>query len=303
MTDEPEVTSFDVEVEKAWTAFRDTLTRRLETLDDDENVILELDVPDPGDGAAPYVQFAGFGGGGLRAEVSSNAYLAPEYRLSSEQEDSLEFDAGFSIDRDDAGEPTDNFFVMTSREDAATVVNDIVFALREVFNVIHPSMLRESAPSDLSQALLPDPGDMEPLDLDAAHAVENSWDLMLLVHRTIYAVLGDVVDRDDDGDWPLAGLAHVPLYVSVPEDRAVLRVWTRVVQEITDHDVALREANILNRDAAGVRFHVSHDALWVRYDLHAAPFVPRHLQVAVALTAQAVVKAAEDFALRTGGTV
>lgn len=302
MTDEPEVTSFDVEVEKAWTAFRDTLANRLEQLGDDENVILELDAPDPDGGAAPYVQVAGFGGGGLRAEVSSNAYLAPEHRLSSEQEELLE-DAGFAIDRDDAGEPEGNFFVMTSREDAATVVTDIEFALREVFDVIHPTLLRESSPSDLSQALLPDPGDMEPLDLDAAYVVENSWDLMLLVHRTIYAVRGEVVDRDDDGDWPLVGLAHVPLYVSVQDDRALVRVWTRVAQEITDHDVALRETNILNRDAAGVRFHVSHDALWVRYDLHAAPFVPFHLQMAVALTAQAVVKTAEDFATRTGGSL
>lgn len=303
MAEEPEVTSFDVEVEKAWTEFRETLARRLEELEDDQNLILELDVPDPDAGAAPYVQFAGFEGEGLRGEVSSNAYLAAEYRLSREEEELLEDDAGFSIDRDEAGEPEDNFYVMTSRDDAASVVNDVVFALREVFDVIHPSMLREGAGSDLSQAVLPDPGDMGQLDLDAAYVVENSWDTMLLVHRTIYAVIGEVVERDDDGDWPLVGLAHVPIFVSVVDEEPVVRVWTRVVREIIDADVALREVNILNRDAGGVRFHVNHDALWVQHDLPCAPFVPRHLQVAVGLTAQAVVRSAADFALRTGGSM
>ena len=53
MAEEPEVTSFDVEVEKAWTQFRDALTQRLEKLGDDENIIFELDVPEPDEGAAP----------------------------------------------------------------------------------------------------------------------------------------------------------------------------------------------------------------------------------------------------------
>ncbi|MCA1781533.1 MAG: hypothetical protein LC679_04950 [Intrasporangiaceae bacterium] len=302
MAEEPEVTSFDVEVEKAWTEFRDTLAGRLEKLDDDQNIILELDVPHPDGGAAPYVQFVGFGGEGLRSEVSSNAYLAPDYRMSTSAEQFL-VDIGFDRDRDEAGEPQGNFYVMASRDGSAMLAGDVVLALCEVFDVIHPTMLREVAASDLSQAVLPDPGDIEPLDLDAAYAIENSWELMLLVHRTIYAVRGDVVDRDDDGDWPLVGFAHVPLYVSVRDDEPVVRVWTRVVGDITEADVALREVNILNRDAAGVRFHVKYDALWVQYDLHSAPFVPRHLQVAVGLTAKAVVKAAADFALRTGGSL
>jgi hypothetical protein len=80
-------------------------------------------------------------------------------------------------------------------------------------------------------------------------------------------------------------------------------VWTRVVADIADADVALREVNIINRDAGGVRFHVNHDALWVQHDLYCAPFVPRHLQVAMGLAAKAVVKAAADFALRTGGSM
>jgi hypothetical protein len=302
MAEEPEVTSFDVEVEKAWTQFRDTLARRLEKLEDGQNIIFELDVPEPDDGAAPYVQFAGFEGGGLRAEVSSNAYLAPEYRMSVNAEQFL-VDVGFALDAYLGELPDDNFYLMTSRDDAAMVAGDVVRALREVFDVIHPSMLSEALANDLTQAVLPDPGDMDPLDLDAAYAVANSWDTMLLVHRTLYAVLGGVVERDDDGDWPLVGLAHVPIYVSVPEDRPVLRVWTRVVADIADADVALREVNILNRDAGGVRFHVNHDALWVQHDLHCAPFVPRHLQVSVGRTAQAAVKAAADFALRTGGTL
>ena len=302
MAEEPEVTSFDVEVEKAWTQFRDALTQRLEKLEDDENIIFELDVPDPDEGAAPYVQFAGFEGGGLRAEVSSNAYLAPEYRMSPAAEQFL-VDEGFVLDAYLGERPADNFYVMTSRDDAATVAADVVFALREVFDVIHPSMLRENAGTDLSQAMLPDPGDMDQLDLDASYVVENSWDTMLLVHRTLYAALGRVVERDDDGDWTIVGLAPVPLYVTVPVDEPVLRVWARIVGDIADADVALREVNILNRDAEGVRFHVAHESLFVQHDLHCAPFVPRHLQVAVGLTARAAVKAAPDFALRTGGTL
>ena len=248
VAEEPEVTTFDAEVEKAWAAFRDMLARRLERIGDDEHVILELDVPEPDDGAAPYVQFAGFDGGGLRAEMSSNAYLAPEYRMSPAAQQFL-VDIGFELDAYEGKRPADNFYVMTSREDAAMVAGDVVLALREVFDVIHPSMLREASGGDLSQAVLPDPGDMGAVELDAAYPVANSWDVMLLVHRTLYAVLGGVVERDDDGDWPLVGLAHAPIFVTVAEDQPTLRLWARVAHTIADPAVALREVNILNRDA------------------------------------------------------
>ena len=99
------------------------------------------------------------------------------------------------------------------------------------------------------------------------------------------------------------GLAHVPILVTVAEDQPTLRLWARLVHKITDPAVALREMNILNRDATQVRFHVKHDALWVSCDLHCAPFVPRHFQLAVTATAEAARGAAEDFAVRAGGSV
>lgn len=303
MAEDPEVTAFDVEVDRAWAEFERSLAVRIARLGEDEVLGFEVDVPEQKDGDSPYVQFLVFEEEGLRCEVSSNAYLAGAYRLGELEERVIGDFCGFALDRDDDGEPEGNFYLMTTRDDAAMVADSAVQALRLGFTVLHPAMLLEQNIVDQSHAVMPDPADMEPLEMDAAYPVSNPWDIAMLVHRTLYAVTGSVVERDGDGDWMLAGPAQVPVFVSVRSDYPVVRVWARLVREISDGAAALREMNILNRDADRVRFNLGHDALWVQFEVTCGPFVPRHVQTAVGIVAAAAGAVSEDFALRTGGVV
>ncbi|HHX46251.1 MAG TPA: hypothetical protein GX718_02600, partial [Brevibacterium sp.] len=192
---------------------------------------------------------------------------------------------------------------MTTRDDAAMVADSVVQALRLGFSVLHPTMLIEQRGANLGQVALPDPADMERLEMDTAYPVSDPWDVIVLVHRTFYELTGEVVERDDYGNWMLAGPAQVPVFVSVRSDYPVVRVWARLVRGISEGKAALREMNILNRDADRVRFNVGHDALWAQFEVTCGPFVPRHVQTAVALVADAAGAVSEDFALRTGGVV
>lgn len=301
MAEDTDVTSFDAQVNGAWAEFEGALAAQIGRLRDGQILGIEVDVPEQQDGASPYVQVLAFDEDGVRCEVSSNYFLAQAYQLDELQDRLLQELAGFALDHDDAGEPDGNYYLMTTRDDAAAVADAAVQALRLGFNVLHPAMLSEQGGVDPAQVPLPDPADMEPLDLDSVHEVADPWDVMHLVHRTLYAATGRVIDRDDDGDWPLLGLAPVPIYVSVRSDHPVVRVWARFVTDVSDRDAALREVNILNRGADRVRFHFGHDALWGQYEVTCWPFVPRHLQLAVDVVASAAKAVSGDFALRTGG--
>ena len=76
------------EFDALWEKLEEDLTAYLSTMvdpDEGDHLLIELTDPDPeGDaGCPPYAQFAGFGDGRmLRAEVSGNAYLLPQYHLA-----------------------------------------------------------------------------------------------------------------------------------------------------------------------------------------------------------------------------
>ena len=60
---------------------------------------------------------------------------------------------------------------MTTRDDATAVADAAVQAVRLRFNVLHPAMLSEQGGSTRSGPL-PDPADMEPLDLDSVEVAD-----------------------------------------------------------------------------------------------------------------------------------
>ena len=86
----PEGQRRDEELDALWDQLEEDLTAYLATMidpDEGDHLLLELADPDP-DGEAgcpPYAQFAGFGDGRMiRAEISGNAYLLPQYRLDED---------------------------------------------------------------------------------------------------------------------------------------------------------------------------------------------------------------------------
>ena len=79
------------DVDQAWGRFRGRLADRIATMEEDECLLIEMEVgadEDELEGAAPYVQFMGWGGedGCVRAEVVSNHYLDERFSLADRDE-------------------------------------------------------------------------------------------------------------------------------------------------------------------------------------------------------------------------
>ncbi len=115
--------------------------------DPDEADHLLIEIPDAnpeGVGCPPYAQFAAFGDGSMvRAEISGNAYLLPQYRLD---------DAGFDYllaggwegpaDDEDSGQ---NWFIHVPVSEVAAVADRVVNTLRFHFGIAHPQLLTYKA--------------------------------------------------------------------------------------------------------------------------------------------------------------
>lgn len=115
--------------ELGWRVFSRRLAQYLLWMRDDRTMVLEVGVEEePLDGAAPYVQFAEFGPGMIRAEVSSNAYLASEHRLDQGREFLLRR-MGWQL------EPGGNWFLHAEQDGVDDVADLVVRVLREVFAV------------------------------------------------------------------------------------------------------------------------------------------------------------------------
>jgi hypothetical protein len=111
--------------------------------DEGDHLLIELTDPDPqGDaGCPPYAQFAGFGDGRMiRAEVSGNAFLLPQYQLG---EDGAEFFALMGWSGNDPTEP--NGYIERPVTSADEIANHVVWALRYHFGVVHPQLMTYQA--------------------------------------------------------------------------------------------------------------------------------------------------------------
>ncbi len=134
------------ELDALWEKLEEDLTAYLSTMvdpDEGDHLLIELTDPDPeGDaGCPPYAQFAAFGDGRMiRAEVSGNAYLLPQYRLGEEGSD---FFALVGWSGNDATEQ--NWYLERPVTGADEIANHVVWALRHHFGVAHPQLLTYQA--------------------------------------------------------------------------------------------------------------------------------------------------------------
>ena len=111
-----------------WTRFERQLAERLAELKD----VLVLEVFDSGE-MTPYVQFAAYDDDDLRAEVSSNRFLASRWKLDAARRAALIEQGWLSPNRRRDGSP--NFFIDSSRADAPALARACGRALRDAFGV------------------------------------------------------------------------------------------------------------------------------------------------------------------------
>lgn len=307
------------QLDELWTKFEEDLTSYLRTMvdpEEDDHLLIEL--PGPRDaGCPPYAQFAGFGDGQMiRAEVSGNAYLAPQYVLG---EDGRELFTMKGWNCDD--ETEENWFIHRPVTEADEIANHVVWALRDYFGIAHPHLLTY-------RAWGPAVGGVDILGLcatadvptEAPHAAQRSVrggeshltglavtpvdrdDLLHIVASVLREKYECEPTIDEDGDFVLHHLGQ-PLWVRVLDDQPAVQIMARVAHGVRSRRATAVEIGLLNRDNLWVNWTLRDRTVWQTLVLPGLPFVPNHLDAMLDLFLEAMAATRDDLAYRTGAKV
>ena len=304
-----EFAGFDLDrnTARAWSRFQARLADHLAEMGDDDTLVIDAEVADDDiDGAAPYVQFAGFGDGSMvRGEVSSNNYLAEPYALDDERVARLT-DLGWHTPTVGPGQPegegSGNFFTDLPLTEADRLAVMAVKALREVFGVAHPAFLVADGLGEDPEAPVPAEG-TAPVERDEPLAVmpESAEHLRELVDEALTPLFGSAPRHDDDGDIPVPWGSSL-VFVRVDEDVPVVQLFGFVVEGVKDLERAAFEVSVLNRDFRFIKFLLVEDRVMARVHLPAWPFVPEHLRSMLTGMSAQLDQIDEDLVARVGGT-
>ena len=257
-----------------WRPFADRLAAALATLSEDQNLILAVEH------RQRFVQFAGSGASGLRAESVSNAYLAETDQLSADQVAAL-IAAGWrspthapdasKAEKDPAGSP--NFFAEFDAPVPFDEVADLaVRTLAKVFEVSHPDLLEYDA-FDTKGNQISFPGLCRRRAQRPGSAAESdsSFAQELLAAIREITGFGDL-EFDNDGDICLPRGSQV-VFVRRLGTTPFVRIWSPLVRGVDEAPELLGQLNSLNASAGLVRFSVHDGVVFAEADVAAEPIV------------------------------
>jgi len=300
-----ELDDFDLDrtTRRAWRRFQERLADHIVGMVDDDVLLVEAESTVDGDapGAAPYAQLCAWGDDLVRAEISSNAYLAEGHQLDAAAAARV-VELGWAEPThgsdDEPDEGSANFFIDLERRDADRLAAMTVAVLRDVFGVAHPAFLTSP---DMDVA-----GDARP-SADAGHAdqplavmPESHEHLWALVDAALARPDGSPLEHDENGDIPLP-YGSALIYVRVSDVAPVVEVYSMVVIGVEDLDRAAHEIVRLNRDNPLVKFLLFEDFVVARCDLLSAPFAPAILRATLPWMADVVDRIDDELVAVIGG--
>lgn len=294
------------EIEQAWTGFRARLADHIAAMGEDDITFIELQDVGQTDllGAAPYVQLAAWGDARVRLEAVSNHYLAEQWELTDEAEQSL-LDLGWLAPTHAPGDEADagsaNFWLDAGLREADRLAVMVVDTLRRVYTVVHPSFLAaEGLEVDPAATPPAPPVPEEESDEEVVVFPDSREELQAAVDRALGVMLEGPLRHDDDGDVPIIRGSSV-VFVRVAADRPAVDLYSELVVGVDDLDRAAAEVAILNRSHPIAKFVLRDQLVSLHYRIVAWPFAPSQLRVAVASLLEEVDELARDLAARVGG--
>lgn len=305
------------ELDALWEQFEDGLTAHLATMTDPaevDHLRIELADPDPDgeEGCPPYAQFAAFGDGRMiRAEVSGNAYLLPQYRLGDE---GCEFFAGVgwvgNLAHGDIEER--NWSIERPVCGVDEIANHVTWSLRYYFGIAHPQLLTYEAwgPAAEGAASLglcaSDDVPLAGLSTTASpplvQMATDRDDLVAFVGAVLRNKYEGEPTLDGDGDFVLDHMGQ-PVWVRVHADQPAVAVMARVAHNVHSRRATAVEIGLLNRDNLWTRWTLRDRTVWQTLMLPGLPFVPSHLDAMLDLFFEAMTATRDDLAYRTGARV
>ena len=265
-----------------WQPFAECLAAALATLTEDQNLILAVEY------RQRFVQFAGSGASGLRAESVSNAYLAETDQLSAGQVAALIAGGWRSpthapdankAEKDPAGSP--NFFADFDAPVPFDEVADLaVRTLVQIFEVSHPDLLEYDAfDTKGSQISFPGLCRRRAQRPGSAAESESSFARELLAAIREITGFGDL-EFDNDGDICLPRGSHV-VFVRRLGATPFVRIWSPLVRGVDEASALIGQLNSLNATAGLVRFSVHDGVVFAEADVAAEPIVASLVEIAL----------------------
>ena len=263
-------------VGRDWQPFVDRLAAALATLEEDQNLILAVEH------RQRFVQFAGSGASGLRAESVSNAYLAETDQLLGDQVAALNA-AGWrspthapdasKAEKDPAGSP--NFFADFDAPVPFDEVADLaVRTLVQIFEVSRPDQLEYDA-FDTKGDQISFPGLCRRRAQRPSSAAESDSSFAQELLAAIREIIGfGDLEFDNDGDICLPRGSQV-VFVRRLGTTPFVRIWSPLVRGVDEAPDLLGQLNSLNVSAGLVRFSVHDGVIFAEADVAAEPLVAK----------------------------
>lgn len=282
---------WDDEIEAAWGKLRGRVADRLAALEEDESFLLEVPDDEELTGATPYCQVLA-GAGVLRVEAVSNTYLDDSLQLDDAQEAGLE-EIGFEAPSQMESE---NFWADLEQREADRAAWMMVGALRRVYGVLHPAFLSGEA----EDARSPADAERAPDERPTTYFPQDAEDVRICISAALNDLLGHDPEWDEDGDLPLHTERGV-LYVTPARRSPRVMLHAVLVVDLEDDELALVEANILNRREFGLTFLVEEGRLSLRRELSVSRFVPQEFAAEVERISDDLDRWIVDLLDRLGG--
>jgi hypothetical protein len=266
----------------AWPAFEGKLAEALAVLEEDQYLVITEKR------GWAYVQFAGQGSFGVRAECVSNNYLDEAHALRAGQMTALgrigwsaptRTPEEASPKRQPEGSP--NFFRDFDRSvpyDA--VARMAVRSLAEVFEIPHPGYLQYEAFDRKQRTILvPTLGLMreKAAPLSGKPRADTIDGLRKLVLKAIRVASGNPdLEFDEDGDV-LLRFGSAAVFVRVLDGPLCVRMFSPVLEGLEINDRLLDRLSEMNAEIRFARFFAAEGRVIVAAEVFAAPFVAEHV--------------------------
>lgn len=263
----------------AWAPFAERLAGVLETLEEDQYLILALKRTNR------FVQFAAQGAYGMRAETTSNSYLPLSRRLGPTQlaglaaagwHDPTGSPEASTPENDPDGSP--NYFIeFAVPVPFAKVAELTVDTLAENLRVPHPGFLEYNAfDADGNAIELPALGLKRTTPPMRTEVAATLPDRLLATFRDMSGI--DDLDFDEDGDIGLR-YGSILAFARLSGHPPNVRIQARLLAGLDETPELLSRLNEINGGVCHLHLVVHGGAVYALADVLAEPFVSAHIVV------------------------
>lgn len=263
-------------ISEEWHPFAMSVANVLAHLTEDQFLIISAKQ------SSRFVQFAGQGSFGLRAEVAANAFLSPgdwvdEAGLEQLQHLGWRPPTGSpkASTPEQAPDGSPNYFMQCPIPFDSTLLADIaVRTLRQVLGVPHPGFLEyESFDADGKRLSFPSLGLRKVRKKAKPNSSKSLYALLLATMRQITGIAD--LEFDEDGDVPVC-YGSIVTFTSLAADGSHARIRAPLAVDVTPSSEMLMRINEVNTSTRYLRIVFGGTAIMAVTEVPVVPFVQEH---------------------------